>query len=108
MRLAPSQAAGRLLSGMLLRGGGVASPSLEATGVPSSLIVGPIRPAVIVPQFEGGLPGRGVIVQQVTMLRTKTKPPIARTATTAQKIICLTEGLPSLMFLSEFILFIEV
>jgi hypothetical protein len=34
-------------------------------------MVGPSSPAETVPQFEGGVPGKGVIVQQVTILRKK-------------------------------------
>ena len=46
-------------------------------GVPcSSVNTGPVKPAVTVPQSEGGVPGKGVIVQQVTIPRTKKNPPI--------------------------------
>src|SRR5215471_7587413 len=108
MRLPPSQAGGRLLSGMLLMGGGGAFCSV-AIGVPCSLITGPANPLETVPQVEGGLPANGVIVQQVTRLRIKKKPPNARMATATQKIIPIVEGRFSLMFLSEFnLLFIEV
>src|SRR5512139_3272112 len=107
MRLAPSQAGGRLLSGTVLLSGGGAF-SAVAIGVPCSLIVGPAKPAVIVPQSEGAMPGSGVIVQQVTRPLIKKKPPIATRATKPQKMSCPTLGRPSLMFLSDFILFIEV
>src|SRR6266496_5178884 len=104
IRLAPSQAAGKLLSGMLIAGGKSAT---GAIGVPCSLSVGPVNPPVTVPQFDGVMPANGVIVQQVTMPRTKKKPPIPTAIATTQKIICPTKGRPSLMFL-KLILFIEV
>src|SRR5512139_38439 len=105
MRLAPSQAGGKLLSGTVMGGGN--SCGAFATGVPSSFSVKP-DPLESVPQFEGGLPGRGVIVQQVMKLRTRKKLAIARTSPTTMRIICITEGRPHLMFLRKFILFIRV
>jgi len=107
IRLAPSQAGGKLLSGIST--GGAGSSSIPGTGVLSSFVKsGPLNPAVTVPQLEGTIPGKGVILQQVTRLRTKKKPPTARISPTTMKIICVIEGRANLMFLKKFILFIRV
>src|SRR5215207_4438785 len=97
MRLAPSQAGGRLLSGIVMGGG---SSSTLGTAVPSVVVMlGPFNPAVTVPQFAGGAPSKGVIVQQVTRLRTKKKLPTARRIPTVIKAICSAAGRPNLIFL---------
>src|SRR5215207_2185541 len=106
MRLAPSHAGGRLASGMLAAGGGGTTEA--ATGVPSSFSAGPLTPAVIVPQVEGGIPGKGVIVQHVTMLRMKKNPITANTNAITQKMICTIESGPSFVFLRELNVFIQV
>jgi hypothetical protein len=83
--------------------------STEATGVPSAFVkVGPFTPSVIVPQLAGALPGRGVIVQQVTRPRVKKNPPTARRTPTTATITCIVDGCRNLMFLRKFILFIQV
>ncbi len=106
MRLAPSHAGGRFDSGILATGGG---GTIEvATGVPCSLSTGPSTPAVTVPQSEGAIPGKGVIVQQVTMLRTKKKPNSASTSAIAQKMTCPNESGPIFLFLRELSVFIQV
>src|SRR5688500_17273081 len=69
IRLAPSHAGGKFDSGILTGGGGKLSTS--GTGVPSSVITGPLGFAVIVPQEDGAVPGKGVILQQVTRPRTR-------------------------------------
>src|ERR1041384_7340142 len=105
MRLAPSQAGGRLLSGTWTGGGNAVALGI---GVPCSFNVKLSRPLVTVPQFDGAKPGKGVSVQQVIRPRTKKKPPTARSIPTAIKTICTTEGRPNFMFLKKSILFIRV
>src|SRR5215208_2172543 len=96
MRLAPSQAGGRLLSGIVIGGG---SSSTSGTGVPSAFVKsGPFNPAVTVPQLEGGIPARGVTVQQVTRLRVKKNAPTARRIPTTIRTISIVEGRPNLVF----------
>src|SRR5689334_2608662 len=106
IRLPPSQAGGKLLSGMVTVGGRSATGAIL---VPSALTVGPVNPPVTVPQLDGGAPAKGVSVQQVTRPRTKKKAPMVRAMAIPQKIICPidSEKRPSLMFFREFILFIE-
>src|SRR5258708_4072700 len=105
IRLAPSQAGGKFDSGTLASGvGGTAN---VATGVPLTK-TGPPTPAVTVPHAEGGVPAIGVIVQQVTRLRTKKNPLIARTSMIAQKMICPKESGPNFMFFRELSVFIQV
>src|SRR5512138_2170638 len=106
IRLAPSQE-GKSLSGAVMGGGSCPELSVFATGVPSAFGVNS-EPPVTVPQFEGALPGRSVIVQQVTKPRTKIKLPAARISPTTIMMTCITEGRFSLMFLKKFILFIQV
>src|SRR6266516_7186979 len=105
IRLAPSQAGGRSLSGAVIGGGKVVASGIAV--LPASN-VGPFSPAVTVPQFAGAMPGKDVIVQQVTRPRTKKKPPTARSTPATMKIICAIARRPSLMFLRKFILFIQV
>src|SRR5687767_8382320 len=103
MRLAPSQAGGRLPSGILMAGGKSAT---GAIGVPCSLMVGSVSPLPLtVPQVEGAVPGNGVIVQQVTSPRTKIKPKTAAPVAIIQKMTRPADGRPSLIFL-KLILFI--
>src|SRR5258706_14867199 len=105
MRLAPSQAGGKSDSGMLASGvGGTAN---VATGVPLTN-TGPPTPDMTVPHVEGDVPGNGVIVQQVTRLRTKKNPLTARTNTITQKMICPKESGPSFVFFRELSVFIQV
>src|SRR5919106_1103497 len=63
IRLAPSQAGGKFDSGTVIGGG---RSSMLGTGLPSSVITGPLFPEVTVPQEAGDIPGKGVILQQVT------------------------------------------
>ena len=79
--------------------------SMPGTGVPPSVVrLGPFNPAETVPHDEGGIPGRGVIVQQVTRLRTAMKPPTASASVTTQKMICPTDGIVIFIFFRKFIL----
>src|ERR1051325_11281364 len=97
IRLAPSQAGGRLLSGMVTVGGRSATGAIL---VPSALTVGPVKPPVTVPQFDGGVPAKGVSVQQVMRPRAKKKAPMVTATAIPQKIICPRDRdkRPSLMF----------
>src|SRR6266498_2402610 len=105
IRLAPSQAGGKLLFGISMGGGGAWT---SGTGVPSLFKTNLSNPAVTVPQVEGVMPGRGVIVQQVTRPRTRKKVPRARSNPTTMKMICAIEGRRNLMSLKKFMLFMQV
>src|SRR5687768_15079031 len=83
IRLAPSQAGGKSDSGTEIGGG---KSSTLVIGVPSSVVItGPLFSEVTVPQEAGGVPGNGVILQQVMRPRTRKKPPRAKRMAIAQK-----------------------
>src|SRR5687768_13446074 len=106
MRLAPSHAGGRLLSGIAIGGG---RSSTFGTGVPSLFVnSGPFNLSVTVPQLAGGRPARGVIVQHVTRPRVKRKPPTAKRMPATMRMICVMEGRRNLISLRNVILFIQV
>src|SRR5688500_4475558 len=106
IRLAPSQAGGRSEAGMVIGSG---RSSTLGRGVPSAVTIGPFTPAVTVPQEAGGIPGKGVIVQQVAKPRTKKNPAMVNATAATQKMICAAAGRPKrphLIFLRKSILFI--
>src|SRR5687767_11480282 len=103
MRLAPSHAGGKSEAGIVIGSG---RSSTLGRGVPSAVKTGPFSPAVTVPQEAGGIPGKGVIVQQVAMPRTRKNPPMINATAATQKMICAGVGRPNLMFLKKSKLFI--
>src|SRR5215207_8262397 len=103
IRLAPSQAGGRSEAGIVIGSG---RSSRLGRGVPSAVSIGPLDPAVIVPQEAGGIPGNGVIVQQVAIPRTRKNPAMVNATAATQKMISAGAGRPNLMFLRKSNLFI--
>ena len=106
MRLAPSQAGGKLLSGMVIAGRQFFNVGNRRSIC--SFSTGPSSPAVTVPQLAGGHARQGRDRPAGDKAAHKVKAAYSQDRLQPpKKMICAADGRPSLMFLRKSILFIQ-